>query len=248
MIRNLKVLGLALMALFAMSAVVASAASAETEGHLTSVGGVGLTLTGEDTGVAQNRFTIGTDFVECPGSTYTGHEVTTPTQTAGGLKHQFLNSGTTEVTVTPHYKQTQTGGTPNCDATAGLSVTIAMNGCDYRLYDLTTTGGVAGTYGFKTDLVCPTGKVTEVKIYSGHGHTVEVCHENITPGTGFTGGHATNGSGGHINLSGTITGFVIHKSGLCGAEEVKNGSWDLDVTVKAHDTLGNNVGISISDA
>src|SRR6187397_150306 len=247
MTRNLNVLGLALMALFAMSAVAASAASAETEGYIERGSNGDVTLTGEDTGVAQNRLTVGTDFTECPGSTYTGHAITTPSQTASGLKHQFLANGATEITVTPHYKQTQTGGTPNCDATGGLSATIAMNGCDYRFYDFTTTGGVAGTYGFKTDLVCPTGKVVEVKIYSGHGHTFQICQENVTPGTGFTGGHATNGSGGHINLSGTVTGFIVHKSGACGTEEVKNGSYDLDVTVKAHDTLGNNVGISISD-
>ena len=53
MIRKFKTLAVALVAVFALGAVVASAASAQ-QGFLTSTGNV--TLTGTETGVEKNRF------------------------------------------------------------------------------------------------------------------------------------------------------------------------------------------------
>ena len=101
MTRILKALGLALVAVFALSAVAASTASAQ-QGTLTSDGPV--TLTATETGVGQNWFEAFAAKIECPGSTFTGHKVaTTP--------HTPISSGATEATLTPIWKET-VGGAP----------------------------------------------------------------------------------------------------------------------------------------
>ena len=241
MIRKLKVLGLALVAVFAMSAMAASAASAQ-QGVITSEFGENVTLTAEESGV--ERLTVGSDFVECPGSTFTGHAVLSHEQTTTGAEHAFLENGASEVTVTPHYLQS-VNGTANCDATGGTSATVSMNGCDYRFYDF-TTDGTGSAYDFLADLVCPPGANVEMRIYAGHSHGFQVCKDVITPGTGFTGGKAANGSGEHINLTGVVTGFTVHKSGLCGSETSNECKHDLSVTVGAHNENFEDEGVTLS--
>ncbi len=254
MIRNLKALGLALVAVFALSAMVASAASA-AEGVITSETGEDVTLTATDTGEPENnRLTVGENWVQCPDSSYTGHAVRTHAETTENEEHKFLTSGVDdEVTVTPHYKQTVggPGTTPNCDATGGFSATVTMNGCDYRFHDFTTDES-GKAYDFLADLVCPPETHVDVHVYAGHGHSFEVCHDEITPGTNFSGGKATNGAGSgevehHINLTGTVTGFTVHQSGLCGSATTE-GEYDLDVTVWGHNELLEDIGVTLSHA
>jgi hypothetical protein len=95
MIRNLKALGLALVAVFALSAVAASAASAQ-QGFITSTGPV--TLDGVEDGTnyfeIHNLEPFGKVRVECPGSTFKGHEV-------GSTKG--IPSGAKTATITPNY-------------------------------------------------------------------------------------------------------------------------------------------------
>ena len=249
MIRNLKTLGLALMAILALGAVAASTASAQTLGKITSPGNV--TLTGEDTGTKANSFTVFGRGVECPGSTYTGHKVLTHAETTAGKTHELLPSGSTEVTVTPHYKQTS-GGTANCDIEpGGLSATVTMNGCDYRFYDFTTVVTASHpehTYGFLTDIVCPTGKDIEVHAYIGHGHAFQACKTTVQPQTGLHGGTATTttGAADDIDLTGTITGIKATQSGGCGHAETTEGIYHLDVTVKGHNAAKEPVGVTIT--
>jgi hypothetical protein len=105
MTRKLKVLGLTLVAVFAMSAVVASSASAL---HFTSEAAT-TELKGEQTEI--NKFTIlgGTGVTECTTATFSG-------STAAAT--------VTEVTVIPVYK--------NCTS-LGETATVDMNSCDYKL-------------------------------------------------------------------------------------------------------------------
>ena len=128
MMRNLKVLGIAMAAVFAMSAVIASAASAD---QLTSESSP-VTLTGAQIASENNKLTspeVGT--ISCETADYNATSVATPTRT---------------ITVTPVYT--------NCRVFGFLSHTpIHMNGCDYLLHVNTAANDTTGT----ADLVCPAG-------------------------------------------------------------------------------------------
>jgi len=246
MTRNLKALGLALFAVFAMSAVAAQAASA-ANGMLTSDGPV--TLTGTETGAAgANRITAFGTFFECPGSTGTGHKYdVTP--------HEFIPSGSTTFTLTPHIKQTNGAGEPNCVGTAGTSGTTDFQGCDYVVHAGETTGGVAGTYGGSLDVVCPTGKEINWTIwFSKAQHIAEPnnpkCVLHVPPQTGITGVHATDTGNGTIDLTGTLEGITAtqtRNSILCpSGTHTATLAVDLDVSVTGHNEAGEPTGISLS--
>jgi hypothetical protein len=240
MIRNLKVLGLALVAVFAMSALAASAASAQgVQGEFTTSNGTAQTLIGTETGAAgsgANALTALGAKVECPGSTLTGHKFNvTP--------HVAIPNKETTATITPHYK--------NCAAfnPASHPATVTMNGCDYVLHLGVTTGGVAGTYGATVDIVCPAGKVIEVHVYNNVAHTELLCTIKVKGGqNGLAGAHATNTAGtGTFDISGLILGIHVEREGLClldgKGSTTANGEFDIDVNVKS----SAGVGVSITD-
>lgn len=233
MTRNLKVLGLALMAAFAFSAVAASAASAQ-QGTLTSDGPV--TLTGTETGENTNLLTAFGLTVKCPGSTYGGHKV--------GSTTAFLPSGSTTATLTPKYINCVSGAFP---------VTVDMNGCDYVVHLGETTGGVAGTYGVTFDVVCTAPNVIKVTAFTNAAdHTAgkPFCTLEVKAQTGLKGAHATDTGNGHIDLTGTVEGIHIARSGshvvLCPASTIATGKLDLDVTVAGHNEAKGATGISLS--
>jgi hypothetical protein len=130
--RRLKFMGTALIAVFAMSVLFASMASAD---DLTSeVSPVTLTGAGEETGPGINRLSLeGIGVTDCPHSTYTA---TTATPT-------------TTVTVTPSY----TGCT-----SLGFPAIVDTNGCTYVLQ--MGTGAKATTITSK--ISCPVGQKIRV--------------------------------------------------------------------------------------
>jgi long-subunit fatty acid transport protein len=103
MTRNFKALGLALVAAFAMSAVVASAASA-AEFHAEKAP---VTLTGSQH-AGEDVFTTDAGTVSCEEATYTGSQATVTALTASA---------------TPKYS--------GCHATFGLNTTVDVNECKY---------------------------------------------------------------------------------------------------------------------
>lgn len=105
MTRKFKVIGLALVAVLAMSAVVASSASA-TEFTAASYP---VALSGSQPEGALHEFEVGSGNVKCTTATFTGTG----------------SAATTTQTITPHY----TG----CTA-FGLSATVTLNGCDYLFH------------------------------------------------------------------------------------------------------------------
>jgi hypothetical protein len=218
MMRNFKALGLALVALFAMSAVAASTASAQL-GKITSDGPV--TLKGTETGAGQNRLTAFGTNVECPGSTYTGHKTNT-VSTA-------LTSGETSVTIRPNYINCVQGGNP---------VTVDMNGCHYNFYDATTNpvGNKEGTYSVKADIV---GPCTHILV------TTSLCTMTIKKQTGITGAHLKNTPvPDDVDLTGTFSG--IHA--VCGFLTTSNAQLDVDVTIEGiNPVTGLNTGVTITD-
>jgi hypothetical protein len=244
---KLKALGVALAAIFTIGVVVASAASAQ-QGILTSDGPV--TLTGTETGVEANRLTAFGTFVECPGSTYTGHKYSeTP--------HKFLPSGATTATLTPKYKEKTAEGAPNCKGALNTNVTIDMNGCDYvaHLGETTPTEDEEGTYGVTFDVVCPEGKEITVTLWLNEAaHTSEPaapkCIIHIPSQNGLSGAHATDTGNGTIDLTGAIKGITAKQtrnSILCPAgTHTATAEFDLDVKVTGKSQVEAATAISFS--
>jgi hypothetical protein len=245
MIRNLKALGLALVMVFTLSAVAASAASAQ-QGFLTSDGPV--TLVAEETGVAANAFTAFGFRSECPGSTGTGHKYNvTP--------HTPIPSGATTFTLTSHLKQAN----HNCRVFPGNFPTTAdFNGCDYVTHIGETSGGGAGTYRGSTDLVCPEGQEITFTVFTTIAEETNnkpFCILHIKPQTGLTGIHGTDTGNGFIDLTGTLEGIHMSKTNatgishlvLCPNQTTTTGKLDGDGTVKGLNAAGEPTPISLSD-
>jgi hypothetical protein len=237
-IRNLKVLGLALAAVFAMSALTASAASAQTTiGKLTVASGTSATLDGTETGV--NRITAFGGFVECFASTVSGGKYrTTP--------HQSVPAGASEITLTPNWV--------NCTAVDGLGshkATVTMKTCDYEARIGETTGGVANTYGLSIGVKCDGfGDTIQIDVYAFSGSELGgiQCTVKIKAQEDLTGAHLTTDTvNDDLSITGEITNIHAERSGSgCATETTAFATQDIGLTVKGTDGSGNNVGITVT--
>jgi hypothetical protein len=192
MSRNLKALGLALVAVFALSALAASSAS------------------------AIDKFTTGSTAVVTGTSHDNVFRTTSPVFEATCTTSSFSGTvgfGATEITIDATYTGTinQTSGThEHCTATTPASkTTVSMEGCDYDL-----TGSTTGSDGGKTDatvwVTCPAGK--EIKMTTNSG-----CNFKV-PGQTSTSGGVTyvNEPGGKVKAVMTSTGVTYTTEGaLC---------------------------------
>lgn len=242
MIRNLKALGLALVAVFALSAVATSVASAQ-QGTITSTGP--FTLTGTETGGEKaNALTAFGLRVECP-TIYTGHKYNvTP--------HELVPSGATTITITAHYEDHPHGCIVN---PGGFRATIDQNSCDYVAHLGETTGGVAGTYGVTFDIVCPPGQEITITIATNAADLTAgkfFCVQHVPPQVGLIGAHATDTGNGHVDLTGPVKGIKITETAsathpvLCPKKESTAAEFDLDITGKAHNAAKEPTAISLS--
>jgi hypothetical protein len=191
-----------------------------------------------------NASTMFGNFMQCLGSTYTGHKV-------ANTPHAFVSSGASAVTLTPHYKQFN----ENCKGSLGTTMTIDMNGCDYVLNLGETTGGVSGTYGVTFDIVCPVGKsITWTMWFSATAHTSEPntpkCIQHFSSQTGLKGLHATDTGNGTIDLTGTLTGITFtqtRNSILCPAgTHSTTAEFHTDVSMSGKNEAGAATSISLS--
>lgn len=236
MIRNLKVLGVALAAVFALGAVAASMALGEEEvegkqAYLTAENPA--TLKGTETGSQTNRLTSFGSFTECPGSTYLG---TTE-------ENKTFSHGTT-VKIEPTYIK--------CVSSAlKFATTVNMNGCYYIFHLKTTTVGSTDTYGVTATVVgCTAGKHIEVTTVIGGKHCTTTITENAA---GYTGLDVIDTTASHdIDITGTIKGIKADQKGPgCpkGEEEqtTETGELHLDVTVVGETHLGEPINIGISE-
>lgn len=249
MTRNLKALGLALVAVFAFSAMAASVASAAEQGLLTSEKGNAVTLKDIETGgVFANAYVIGpkSEPITCPGSTMTGHKRLTVKQTEEGKTHELLPFDSTVVTITPDYR--------NCRTVAeGLELftTVLLNGCDYDFTIGATipAEGAEGTYSIMASYVCPAGKDIQIKMYSGAGELATLCTATIKPQGPLGGLHATNTPGKEdFDISGAIEGINYTREGAgCPKEESSEGKRDIDATFEGTNSAGEPEGITITD-
>jgi hypothetical protein len=236
MIHKLKALGLALVAAFAIGAVMASGASAQfgtSDGPVTLVG----TMTGE----ANANSVTGFGFVvRCPNAVGTGHKSnTTP--------HELIPVGATSLTITIHYGVCTVGNFP---------MTIDMNGCDYGV-DAGETVGV-DEYSGKYTITCPEGKHIVWTLFTnaaGHTENKPFCTITTTENAaGYPGIRAKDTTNGTIDLVGTVEGITAHKKSagtdpgiLCPEATTNTAVGHMDVTLTGKNSGGAPTAISISD-
>jgi hypothetical protein len=129
MLKNLKALGLALVAVLALGAVAANAAQA-AEAHFTAETGTAK-LTGHS---EENKFVTNQGTVNCTGA---------------------FEGPVTELTNTA---QTVRATYSRCRALFGVEPTINMNGCDYVFHPGTYGAVGSGTSNGSVDIVCAVGR------------------------------------------------------------------------------------------
>jgi hypothetical protein len=203
MIRNLKFLGLALVAVFAFSAMAASAASAQN-GIITSDGP--FTLSGVNragSAESENALTAFGQEVNCPNATYTGHKVNvTP--------HEKIANNSSAATITPTYGTCKIGGT--------IKATVDMNGCDY-VFHLGATTGVTDQYKVTATVVCPTGKHIVLTLFTNstfHANNSSFCHITITEAASYDGLTVTDNTNNTFTVGGEIKNISADKEVISG--------------------------------
>lgn len=243
MIRNLKALGIAVVAVLALGAVAASYASAQ-QGTLISDGPV--TLTGTNIAGGTNALSAFGLKTECPEVLYKGHKVNSTTE--------LIPSGSTQTTITPEYKVCKTP----VPLIGTFPTTVDMNSCDYTFDLKETTGGVAGTYGVTATLHCKTaGDHIKITIFtSGQPHTTanHFCTITITEKTDYIGLHATDEGKGDLRVHGTLEGITAHKETnswdsnafLCSKQTTETAKLEIDVTVTGDNAEKKPTTISLS--
>jgi hypothetical protein len=216
MIRNLKALGLALIAVFAISAVASPAASAEVQGWFTAESypaHIDAADRASQPGIYTGLFGIG---VTCTSADYTGS----------------ISASVTELTVTPTYA--------NCHST-NRQVTFTANTCDYVFTDATAPTTNSDDWSVKTDLLCQTGNKIEIHIYGENErpHTVGGlwCTLTVEGGagqnknlTGLTAENTTTASPKKdIDFDGTVLNFRTQTHGPCSAGLTINFNAEFDI-------------------
>jgi hypothetical protein len=235
MIRNLKRLIVALSALGVIAGLTAAPSLAQ-QAKLTSTGPVTYDVTEKGT----NAFTAFGGTTECAGSSATGHKYNvTP--------HELVPLGATTYTGTPHISEA------NCKVVEGGTthkVTVTTNGCDSVIH-LGETTGKANEYSGTGDLVCPEGKKVEAEVYAFAGSELGGVQCILKSGsqTGVPGSlTAVNTGAGDIEISGTLTGLKVEKSGsACATETTTTAVSHINVTLKGTNASGQATNISVSE-
>jgi hypothetical protein len=202
-IRNLKALGLALVAMFAFSAFVASAAQATGEGEITSAGGTYPLILSAETNVSE-KFTAFGKEVTCNENFY----------------EASVGGASTEVTIEAEYNVCHVPGPLGIT----LPATVTMNTCDIVLYHATTdlADPTGNSWNLTTEIGCEDpDDVIEIHVYanqSGHTNNTPICTITVTQQTVANGPTATNNANGTVTLSGQVTGLHAeshNSSSLC---------------------------------
>jgi hypothetical protein len=231
MIRNLKTLGIVLMAVFAISATAASAASAESQGTLTSDGLV--SLTGTDSTLFQITFNANQRYY-CDTHYLIGNVDTTP--------HQPLSTPEKTFTIVPEFSDCEAvlNGQPETPAT------FTMNGCDFVLG---IGKGESGVYGTTLQLACPTGKEIEFHMYSSEAHTTTICTFKLSAQSGITGATVSNSGEESVTLNGTFSGIHETRTGiLCGGSSTSNSvQLDIDALITGYNEAEEPTAISLTE-
>jgi hypothetical protein len=210
--RTLKVFGLALVAVFAMSAVVAATASATQ--HQFHSGSTNTTLTVSSNATQAFTYETGGMVVSCT--------------TVGGSGEVSGVQTTTEVTFKPTYS--------GCTAGSFITVQVDMNGCDYLL---TIDPNKETVSNGPVHIKCPTeGGVQKqititFKLFGGllcSFHIPEQTPDGVAD-------YANNGSA-QVDVTPTQTGIDATRQGNseCGSATSSTGTYTGRVQVKGEIT------------
>jgi len=219
---NLKALGLALVAAFAMTAVMASGAQAQIK---LTTGASPAWLTGEQIGSATFTVENGGPVVSC--------------QSVKGAA--TVKNGDTAITVVP----TAYSGCFANIGTEKFKATVTPNDCDGLVYGGTQVSSTTFSGG-GGDLTCPAGKLVEVHIYKNEAETEELCTLTIAEQLNKKGGEVHNVAGSegapdHVMITGGVT-VNTNRDGslLCG--KASNTAIATGIgTVKAFEYIGGTV-------
>ncbi len=233
MIRNLKMLGLALVAVCAMGAVAASAASANANYWFTAPSSDWTKLSGGQPSKFNDRFQVvgktggAPGITTCETTTYTGSTSATTTTT---------------ISLKPAY-----GG---CELEPFGKATITTTGCEYVIHTDPLGDTTNGNYDTVTTIECTAGN--EIKIEAKVGGVLK-CTVNVPPqnlGTGIT---LTNTAGGGLTAAISFSTITYTQtagtgSGACSTEmpALANGTYTGAATITGENTTGGAVAINAS--
>jgi hypothetical protein len=231
MIRNLKALGLALAVVFAMSAVAASAASAEV--FLTGTGAVEAEATDP---AATFATAVGTKFV-CH-AIYTVGNVD---ETESPGIHPELVLPATELTITPHYTGCHSFGSGGSELGPA---TVTMNGCDFDVALITQP---ANTVSGRWKVTCPGSSKIEIHVYTNSTHATNICTFTVFPQEDLTGGKAVD-TGNTIALSGNVPNIAMTRDNLlCGGTVNQTATLSLGGAVQGTNANGEEVNLDLTE-
>jgi hypothetical protein len=211
MTRNLKALGLALVAVFALGAVMASGASAH-----------------EFTSTSEKTILTGTSELERGFVIHTnGPESTPAIECHADYEGTIEGKAVSSVTVTPTIS--------NCNNVLGQAVTVTTNHCAFILEGATTgEHAVSKLECAAFDSAHPTTNKIVMKF--GTACTLEFGEQVPKKGSRYTA--TTVGGFGHVTVNVTVEGFVFTKTGpLCAGVPGNgtNGVFTDQVTVKGYE-------------
>jgi hypothetical protein len=233
MTRNLKALGLALLAALALGAMAASTAQATIGNAVATIEGGSGVIHGKDEVAGQ--------------LTRNGRTITC---TTAHYKSNTVTTGDASITVTPEYS--------NCHS-AGLPVTVTMNECAFIFAFTADKPGAEHTFTAISHLECPALKVAEIHVYSSHNnHTVGVslCTYHFGAQNNKTEISLTNKAAGGttpkdwITADITVGGIVSTRTSgselLCGNELDNAGTLHASAELKGTTHAGGAAGITMS--
>lgn len=181
MMRKFRVLGLALFAVLAVSAISATASQAHPQFTCSKYP---CTATGTSLENSE-EFTT-------PGGTVTCHASYIIEKFTGN--NEDIPAATGDVTVTPTYT--------NCKAFGFLSASVTPNGCDY---DFTATEKVAaGHYRHHVNITCPTGKAIVIVASTCEADVGSAGNESLTTVT------TTNLADGRVTIEPELENITLN--------------------------------------
>ena len=227
MIRELRSLTVALMAVVAMSAVVASAAQAEA--HFNWGDGATKFKATQDPADPSTFLSItnGALSFTCDEFHASGN------LPASGPATTFETS---EITYTDSAL-----GNDKCTGPLGTQPAIALNGCNYRFHMRDTVDGSPDEVTADMAIVCPAGN----KIITNGG---ALCTIKLPPQEGLD--HVIFRNEGTtpetLTAETAISGIKETHSGLCGNATTNTGVYESNFTITAEDDLGQQKDITVT--
>lgn len=232
--RNLKVLGLALVAAFALSAIASGSASAEIATFTSGSPWTTLTATALNT----QTFTAGTRAVKC-------ESVVADNASMGEDQSTITVEPTYGKTVkSEEFTEAETNET-ECEIetpTAKFKAMVHTNGCHYKF----TAGG---TVDGSVHIECPVGKEIEVTIdiLGKFRPCLDIPAQTpTTPTVTYTNETYLDEEKNvwDVKVTSHVEGVKYTETGVCGTEVKNNANYTGEVTVKGFNTAGTPVDVT----